>query len=809
MQSQKTPYPIVQHYLEAVVELARLKRIHSGVEAIKSQLSKFSDFLSAFSGVRSEIEDHLTSGTLKAETLVSARRTLDSLASQNQSIKLIVNNAQQEFGNALPVVLGEMHDQAQKWENAAQQSRISKLTEMAKEGGTLERHLIVCSANVASLAKQEQTLNKLLNSAKSQYGNELPTVVDDLTEVVKKWRDELSRCSGRDLDQAIKHGDLVGKEIESKSKQAIELRGKLGELRKFNDGAKVSMNKSAHPLVITAASVLDAAKLLTSAKLSEMLALVYQWCTDVDLHSSRFTVAVQNLSEKIDELYQLLNEAATIPAEEWQSYREEVAGWVANVQKTLDTAKQIQPKSASALVIVPELEENIGSANELISTLRDALEERKTANWAEQNAAALGTAKKVNFFFALIGVVGFGIGVVWLHDHVTLFGVAAFISIFSLFYARSDSGGESTFWTLASMLSLALSVIGLLVIFVEWLLGWLFNHWSLIGWLPHWLPMIAPLSFAAIFAFLYAVLSCCLFARNFIPVSLKARPLRPGNLPPETTEIPQNLSEQVANTFQLPSQAPPLPPVSTNRQPVQATMPAPPPAAHYKDQVAPTMPPSLPTPPPAPKAKRKRVSEPPLELTDSIPSSSSASSEIPAPLLSRIRDRIKREHRGDSAAQRDEMEAQVEAHQTLQQLLADPPHDMENHILMKIVSKAQREYPLDIHMQVHDVEQQIESHAEIQHFADNGCSSELPREVLTRILKKAEGEHPFDFSMQANEVQEQMAGCLRILELRSSSLPGVNRRRMGKAIAEATEEYPEDYSMQVYYIEQKFETETD
>jgi len=113
--------------------------------------------------------------------------------------------------------------------------------------------------------------------------------------------------------------------------------------------------------------------------------------------------------------------------------------------------------------------------------------------------------------------------------------------------------------------------------------------------------------------------------------------------------------------------------------------------------------------------------------TMALPSSMNIVDEIPVKLLQRIRDRVKRENRSDSARQREEMEVQVEAHRSLQQILADPPVEMGNDILMKIVSKAQREDPLDIEVQVRQVEEQISGHAEIQHFADNECSSELPR----------------------------------------------------------------------------------
>jgi len=78
---------------------------------------------------------------------------------------------------------------------------------------------------------------------------------------------------------------------------------------------------------------------------------------------------------------------------------------------------------------------------------------------------------------------------------------------------------------------------------------------------------------------------------------------------------------------------------------------------------------------------------------------------------------------------------------------------------------------------------------------------------MIRILKKAKGEHPLDFSMQAHEVQEQMAGYLRISELRSSLLPEIIQNQIAKIIAEADEEYPDDYSMQVGYIDQQLETE--
>jgi hypothetical protein len=112
-------------------------------------------------------------------------------------------------------------------------------------------------------------------------------------------------------------------------------------------------------------------------------------------------------------------------------------------------------------------------------------------------------------------------------------------------------------------------------------------------------------------------------------------------------------------------------------------------------------------------------------------------------------------------------------------------------------------------MQLYEVEQQIEDHSVVEHFSDSTNDSEVPSGILNKIVRRAKREHANNFSLQSHEVQEQMSAYIRIAELSSAPPSGMNRKQMAKAIADAESEYPDDYAMQVYHIEQSFEVGTD
>ena len=178
--------------------------------------------------------------------------------------------------------------------------------------------------------------------------------------------------------------------------------------------------------------------------------------------------------------------------------------------------------------------------------------------------------------------------------------------------------------------------------------------------------------------------------------------------------------------------------------------------------------------------------------------------EIPPQLLSRIRDRVKREYRGDSESQRSELENQMESYRALQEIVAQPPEGLDEQTLAKIVVRAQREYPLDLRMQLHEVELQIEGHAVVEHFSDGTNHTELPSEIINKIARRAKREHANNFSLQAYELKKQMSAYIEIAELRSSLQSDVGRKQMANVIAEAESKYPDNYFLQVYHIKQGF-----
>lgn len=229
-------------------------------------------------------------------------------------------------------------------------------------------------------------------------------------------------------------------------------------------------------------------------------------------------------------------------------------------------------------------------------------------------------------------------------------------------------------------------------------------------------------------------------------------------------------------------------------------------------------PPSLPsfprpTPPPSFSPNEPVFEEAPaISPTPSLqsaPNAHSSAAEIPEQLLSRIRDRVKREYRGDSESQSSELESQIESYRALQEIVAQPPDSLDGQTLAKIVRRAQREHPLDLQMQLHEAKEQIEGHAEVELLSDSNNHSDVPNDVLNKIVRKAKREHSNDFSMQSYEMREQISAYVKLTEMRNSPSPGMNGKKMAKAIADAEREYPDDYSMQVYHIEQGFEDDTD
>ena len=139
----------------------------------------------------------------------------------------------------------------------------------------------------------------------------------------------------------------------------------------------------------------------------------------------------------------------------------------------------------------------------------------------------------------------------------------------------------------------------------------------------------------------------------------------------------------------------------------------------------------------------------------------------------------------------------------------DSLSEKEKDPLVLFRSCACREHPLDIQMQLHEVERQIEGHAKVDHFSYSDSHNEVPSEIWNKILLKAKREYSNNFAHQSYELQQQMSAYIKIVEMRITPPHGINQKRMAKSIEDAEREYPDDYSMQVFLIEQSFVDDTE
>lgn len=78
----------------------------------------------------------------------------------------------------------------------------------------------------------------------------------------------------------------------------------------------------------------------------------------------------------------------------------------------------------------------------------------------------------------------------------------------------------------------------------------------------------------------------------------------------------------------------------------------------------------------------------------------------------------------------------------------------------------------------------------------------IPPEVMNAIRIFAEREYPDDFAMQKYTIEEQRESFSAIQHL---SLPDIPKSVFAKIYERAATEYPDDYSMQKYTIEEQVE----
>gem|GEM_PF-1463407 len=697
--------------------------------------------------------------------------------------------------------LGEVRDFLAKYGEVR-----NELGKRLSSGLLTDKDLTLARENLLLLSELSGSLGALAANSGNQLLKNLPALADEMADEVNSWQAKAFQTGTADLDETLRFGRALENDISRRLKKASELDSRLCCCRSLIEINK-SLSGGQHTIFKTATDLLAEAKSTTAEKLHRLLTKSKKWSDDHEAFSKEYENLIQLLTKGADEIDQIMRASTDGCRRSLADYYGQIESWLAEVRIFLSRAAKISSQSALALGEHSKLTQLYGDSQNLIENLRSKIAEHEAIFADEEYASTVKAARKRNYIIAVLGTFGSGIGFVWLSSYASMFAVAAAIAALSFLGTRGENDEESSFWSVSIVLALGLWAIGFLFMGADWLLGRLFDSWSLIDWLPKWVAAVIPLKFGAILALGYAVIMCGLVFRNFLPLRRKKPqasqspqnefPVEDSELFYSETEAMQSSNEGESRLVPPPTPQPSPPPLPTPSKPgVKSTT------------RVPTRPAITPPPPPKPTAQTTSAISSGSEMEPTY-SSHLLEAEIPPQLLSRIRDRVKREYRGDSESQRSELESQIESYRALQDIVAQPPDGLDVQTLAKIVSRAQREHPLDLQMQLSEVDQQIEGHAEVEHFSDSTNHSDVPSGILNKIIRKAKREHPNNFALQSHELQEQMSAYIRIAEMGNSPPPGMNRKKMSKAIADAEREYPDDYSMQVYHIGQGFEDDTE
>lgn len=693
--------------------------------------------------------------------------------------------------------LGEMRDFLANYGGVR-----NELGKRLSSGRLTDKDLTLVHENLILLSELSGSLNALAASSGNQLRKNMPALVDEMADAVNGWLAKSFKTGTTDLDEMLKSGRALEKDISLKFKKAGELDSRLCVCRSLIENNK-SLSDGQHAIFKTATDLLAEAKSTTVEKLNGLLTKSKKWSDDHEAFSEEYENLIQLLTKGADEIDQIMAASTDGCRRSLADYYGQIESWLAEVRLFLGRAAKISSKSALALGEHSKLTQLHGDSQNLIENLRSKIAEHEAIFADEEYASTVKAARRRNFIVAVLGTFGAGVGFVWLSSYASMFVVAAVIAALSFLSTRGENDEESSFWSVSMVLALGLCAVGLLFMGANWLISLLFDSWSLINWLPKWVVAVIPITFGAIFTLGYAVIMCGLVFRNFLPIRRKKPQALQSSQNEFSVEEPGPLyleteAMRSSNAGESRLGPPPTP------QPAPPPLPTPSKPSVKSTTRVPTRPAITPPPPPNAPAQTSSAISSDSEVESTF-RSHLLEAEIPPQLLSRIRERVKREYRGDSESQRSEMESQMESYRALQEIVAQPPDGLDVQTLAKIVSRAQREHPLDLQMQQHEVEQQIEGHAEVEHFSDSANHSDVPSGILNKIIRKAKREHSNDFSLQSHELQEQMSAYIKITEMRNSPPPGLNRKQISKAIADAEREWPDDYSMQVYHIEQGLE----
>lgn len=756
MKSADAPYFLVLNCADALSELVKVRALVNQAESFRPKLGELIGFLAIYHEVRNELGKRLSSGLLSDAELTS-----------------------------------------------------------------------VCEG-LLSVENLRATLCALSLNCASQLSNNLPALVHEIEIEINSWVVKVSQSGTADIDEALKSASELVNEISCRFEKASQLDSILCDGRSLIVNNKF-LSDSEHSIFKAAADLLAEAHSITSAKLTDLLMKSKKWSDDHASFSKDYENLTQLLSKAADDLDYVMATSTAACRQSLYEYYTQIAAWQAHVRIFLNRAAKISSRSAQALGEHSRLKQSYSDSQNLLMELRSKIVECEAKISDEEYANSVKFAQKRNFVAAILGTFGAGIGFVWLGGHAAMFAVAFFIVAISFLYIRLtrciNRYDEGDFWFISIVLLLGLCAVGVILIAGHSLLAWLFDSWSLIDWVPKWLAATIPHTLGEMGTLGYAVTMYGLIFRNFLPIRAKSITMQANQIALHTGNLENSGLESDAKQSTI-SDAGKLLPASSVLPPQvlidAGFQPLPAPLTPHSD-----MPPPLPNlagPSKATPKVRTRVADTSSLTTElnaqnattisSRPEVESLNipeflrAEIPPQLLLRIRDRLKREYRGDPESQHSELESQIESYRALQEIVAKPPEGLNGQTMAKIVSRAQREYPLDLQMQLHEVDQQIEGHAVVEHFSDGTNYTELPSGILNKIVRRAKLEHANDFSLQAHEVQEQMSAYIKIAELRMLLPSDGNGKEIYTAIAGAEREYPDDYSMQIYKIDQRFDDGT-
>jgi len=414
--------------------------------------------------------------------------------------------------------LGELSDFLAKYREVR-----NELGKRLSSGRLNEAELTLVRESLLLLSKLSDSLGALATNSELQLCKNLPALAGEIASEVNNWQVNAAQSGTASLDNVLKSGRALEKDTTSKVKKACELDSRLCDARGLIENAKSRTDSAQHAIFKTAADLLAEAQSSTGEKLNGLLTKSKKWSDDHEAFSKEYENLIQLLAKDADEIDQIMAASTDGCRQSLTDYYGQIATWLTDVRTFLKRAAKNSSRSSLALGDHAKLKQNYSESQNLIESLRDKIAECESIFSDEEYASAVRAARKKNFIIALLGTFGAGIGFVWLSGYASMFAIAVVIAALGFLCSRGENADEFDFWFVSIVLMLGLCAVGVLFMGADWLIGWLFDSWSLVGWLPKWLAAMLPLTFGAIFTLGYAVVMCGFVFRNFLPLRRKAQ----------------------------------------------------------------------------------------------------------------------------------------------------------------------------------------------------------------------------------------------------------------------------------------------